>query len=762
MASGTYIGQRIPRLDAESKVTGATKYAADIVLPGLCHGKILFSRHPRALVKKIVPGPAARVPGVVKIITAEDMPGTNMYGYELQHHPVLVPPGRETRFIGDSLAFVVAESEAAALEARDLIEVEYEVRPPLTAPRQALAETGYRIHADAEANVACARRMISGDVEAGFGESDLVIEETYFTARQEQAFLETEAGVAWMDDARVLHIKSCLQDPYAVMEDVSKALAIPKSRVHVKGTLVGGAFGGKLDTTMQVHLAAMAYLSGVPVRLVFDRRESFIFHPKRHPTEIRVKIGAKKDGRIQALEAEVISDAGPYHGRSAEVLGLTVSAMAGPYRHTNIKLTGRAVYTNNLDSGAFRGFGAPQAGFARERAFDRLAQALNMDPLELRRVNFLQPGESPISPMLGDSPVSLEQLRTRLIEHVGPPLEQPSDQRRRVGRGLCFDMPVFDVSAIPVLGKSGVGIAVELFSDASACVYAGGTELGQGIQTILAQMAAEELGLEVNKVMVELSDTATCPRSGRTSASRLTYVLGNALRLAAEKIRRTVLEQAEKMMEVSRRDLELREGRIYVRGTPGSRMDLAEVAAACSAGGLNLREEGWFKYPENRYMYGHTFMATAAEVEVDLVTGEVKIRKLINVHDSGRVINPTLARGQLLGGAMQALGYALMEEMDVVDGRVKTRSLAEYPVPTSLDVPDVFIADTLETPYQTGPYGAKGLAEHALNSTTPAIVNAIGDAAGIKINKTPVYAEDILRALKEKTPRPVERSRSDG
>lgn len=750
MGKGYYVGSGIDRVDAIAKVTGETKFADDLKLPNMCYGKILFSAYPRARVLKIDTHSARSLPGVVRIITAQDIQGPNRYGYYIPHCPVLVGEGEETRFIGDCIALVVAKKEEIAEQARRSIKVDYEVLRPLTLPREAMAEGAYQVHKEAEGNVSCKQVLIHGDISAGFANSEVVVEHIYYTSQQEQAFLETEAGVAYVDDLGILHIFSCLQDPYDVVDDVYHALGIPKSRIHVKGTPAGGAFGGKLNTTIQVHLAAMAYLARVPVKLVLDREESFIFHPKRHPDEISIKVGATRDGKIQALQAEVISDAGPYAVRTHEVLGLTVSGLVGPYSLQNVHLTGQAVYTNNLNSSAFRGFGAPQAAVARECILDKLARALEIDPLELRQRNFMKPGETPINPMYGDSPVSLELLKNRVLQEMGPLPEATPKQNKRVGRGFGFDMPPFDVSAIPVLGKSGVGIAVEIFSDASVCVYAGGTELGQGITTVLAQIAAEELGVPIDRIFVELSDTWTCPRAGRTSASRLTYVLGNALLLATDKIRNTLLDRAAKMLETSSDELVLEDGVVKATGLPSKSASLEEVATTCSNEGLKLREEGWFKYPEDRYMYGHTFMASAADVEVDVTTGEATVLKLTNIHDSGKVINPIMAKGQLYGGSLQALGFALTENLIVHEGRLMTPSFSEYSIPTAMDIPEKFVADTVETPYPTGPYGAKGLAEHALNSTTPAILNAICNAVDIDLSSIPVYPEHILEAIAKK------------
>lgn len=749
------IGKGIPRVDARSKVTGQTKYAGDIVLPGMHYGKLVFSPHPRARVLEIDCSAAQSIPGVKKVITARDLPGSNRFGYDVAHRPVLVGVGEETRYIGDCVAMVVAASGEIASQAAAAVTVRYQVLPPLSSPREAMEAGAYLVHPEAAGNRCCLREFAHGDVVAGFQAADVVVEETYFTPRQEQAFLEPESGVAYQDDSGVMHVLSSLQDPYGVAEDIHLALGIPKSRIHVKGTPVGGGFGGKLNTTIQVHLAAMACLAKVPVMLVLDRRESFAFHAKRHPTEIRLKLGAAADGTIHAIEGQVIADAGPYSGRTPEVVGLTMSALTGPYRIPNIGLRAEGIYTNNLDSGAFRGFGAPQAAIAREGLLDKLARTLAMDPLELRRRNILREGDRPASPMLGESPVSLDRLTERVIAQLGPRPSVPKDSTKRIGRSICFDMPVFDVGAIPLLGKSGVGAAVEVHSDGAVSIYAGGTELGQGITTVLAQIAAEQFALPMEQIRVEMSDNWTCPRAGRTSASRLTFGLGNALLQACERVRQTLFSRAGRMLEVAPADLVLQGAQFRSRNGPASALAFGEVAQACSDRGDNLREEGWFRAGEDRYMYGHTFMAAAADVAVDLMTGEIEILKLVNVLDMGRILNPVMAYGQLYGGAMQAVGFGLMENMVTSKGQSKTPTFAEYVIPTALDVPVEFVAEGLETPYPTGPFGAKGIGEAALNCTTPTLLNAVADALGVDVAAIPLEQEHILAAVRNQHLREV-------
>ena len=359
--------------------------------------------------------------------------------------------GEETRFVGDAVALVVGETLEIAADAIKKIKVEYDVMPPLASAKDSISEGVYQVHTEtgksayksnpaARGNICYQTRLIHGDVVRAFEQSEVVVEDTYATSRQEHAFLETEAGIALVDGQGILHILSAIQDPYVLLEDISYALGVPKSRIHIKGITAGGAFGGKLHNTIQVHLAAMAYISRVPVKLVLDRHESFIAHPKRHSQEIWIRIGSSQDGSIGAIEADIIADAGPYSSRTPEVLGLTVSAIVGPYSIPNVKVVGRAAYTNNVDADAFRGFGAPQAALAREGILDKLARALGMNPLSLRKKNFLKPGEKTIAPLRGDSPVSLDLLSNRIAEKMGPwPVSKRGNLR--VGRAVCFDMP---------------------------------------------------------------------------------------------------------------------------------------------------------------------------------------------------------------------------------------------------------------------------------------------------------------------------------
>ncbi|MFQ5692663.1 MAG: xanthine dehydrogenase family protein molybdopterin-binding subunit, partial [Nitrospinota bacterium] len=714
---------------------------------GMFHARLVFSPHPHALIRRVDAGAARRLPGVATVVTAADAPDLGRFGYAVHHMPVLVGEGERTRFLGDVLALVAAETPEAAEEAALAVEVQCDRLDVIDSIERAADAEAPLIHEDYPGNVAVRKALRRGDIEKAWADAEVVVTETYVTPRIEQAFLETESGVAWVDGHGVLHVHSGLQDPYTTIEDISAALKLPQHRIHVVGTPVGGGFGGKLETTLQVHLALLALRVKRPVKLEFSRVESFRFHPKRHPYRIEITLGARRDGEILALRGRVASDCGPYLGRTIEVLPFTVASLPGPYRTPHIDVEGAAYFTNNVLGGAFRGFGAPQATVARERALDALAGRLGMDPLELRLKNALRAGDEPANTLCDiEGEVSLPTLARKAIERAG---RNPSPSRpgRPVGRGWCFDLCAFDVAAIPVLGKAGVGIAVEVHPDGTISVHSGGCEIGQGISTVLAQIAAEEFGVHVDDVGVHMTDTATAPKAGRTSASRMSYVSGNALLLAAGAIKDRLRERAASALETAAEELEFGEGRIFVRGFPERGLALASVCDKCFQEGINLKEESWFRHPANRYIYGGTFMVSVADVEVDPETGEVRVLQLVSAHDIGRVINLQGAEGQLEGGAIQGLGHILMEEMPTRGGYLRQEGFHDYLIPTSMDLPDELGSLFHEQAYSTGPYGAKGLAEHGLNTTPAALMNAISDAVGAEPTTFPLAGERLLSLL---------------
>jgi CO/xanthine dehydrogenase Mo-binding subunit len=707
----------------------------------MLHGVTLFSPVPRALIRAVDVARARELPGVT-VLTAADVRGSNRFGPAKRDQPVLVGVGEEARFVGDALALVAAETVELAREARDRIVVEYDELPAVSSLRAAL-EGGGPVHADILDNV-CARGALDmGDVQAGFAQADVILEETVFTPRQEHAYLEPEAALATFDERGRVVLSSCLQDPHYFGYDVAQAVGLAANRLRVVATPLGGGFGGKDDITLQAHAVLLALHTRRPVRMVYTREESFLAHPKRHPMEIRLKLGATHAGFLTALEAEVYADAGAYTGRSPVVITVALHSLSGPYAIPNLQLRGVALFTNNLITGACRGYGQPQTSAAREMVLDLLASRLGVDPVKLRKANALSRDDRPGTPLAKlDSDPSLRQVIDAAMEEAGPrPSPSPG---RRAGRGLACAMPLFDIGALPSLGLAGVSVGVEMMVDGSLIVTSSAVDMGQGVRSAMAMMAAEEFGLQAGAVTVLLGDTDTTPKSGPSTASRQTYVSGNAMLMAARALKERMVAEAAEQLDAAPESLEFRDGAVQVKGEPARALALGDLARHCYYLGIQLREESWFK--AGHAIIGHTFVATVADVEVDPVTGEVQVRRLVTAHDTGKAINPVAVRGQLIGGSVQSLGWALMEDMAQVDGRVLKPSFSEYLIPTALDVPAVE-AVIVENPYPTGPFGAKGVGEHATVTTAPAVLNAVYDATGVMIRDYPATAEKVALAL---------------
>ncbi|MBI3078511.1 MAG: molybdopterin-dependent oxidoreductase, partial [Deltaproteobacteria bacterium] len=661
--------------------------------------------------------------------------------------PVLVAEGETAKMVGDPLALVAAESEALAEAALERIQVEYEVLPPIVDPEAAIQPGAPRVHEDRGSNI-CGDPVVldRGDVERGFAESDVIVEGTYRTPRQEHAYMEPEAGVGVPEPGGGVTLYAGTQAPMQARTSVSRALGIPEHRVRVVPVPMGGAFGGKIDVSVHPHLALLALKSGRPVRMAWRSEESFQASPKRNPARIRVKLGARRDGTFVACEADVLLNGGAYASSSPPVLKVACCYLGGPYDIPNVRIRGVAAYTNDPIAGAFRGFGGPQAAFALETTVNKMATALGTDPIALRLKNALVQGRStPISPMLHlDHPVTLPQVLTRIRELAGPKPE-PSGPRKKVGRGVACTMPIFDTSSGAIYLLKGTGANIELLSDGTAVVRCESAEFGEGASTLLAQVVAEELGLEVKDVTCVLGDTSAVPKSGRAVASRQAFCLGNAAMLAAHNLRTKVFEAAADELEAPPEALGLAEGHVFVRERPDRRISLGKLSWACRLKGIELRGDGWFSQPHGKL--GHTFSAGLMDLEVDEETGKVRPLRSVVVLDVGRALNPGALRGQLIGGEAQGLGFALLEDMPTEGGQILTPSLMEYLLPTASDVTDETIVSFVEEPYPAGPYGAKGASEHSVKDVAPALVAALHDALGVWIDEIPATPEKLWRAL---------------
>jgi len=733
------VGQSVPRVDSWDKVTGRARYPGDFSMPGMLYGKVAWSKHPHARVRRIDASQAEAYPGVVRVITHRDVP-VNEYGINIRDQPVLVAEGDAVRWVGDRIAIVVAETEQAAEEASGLVQVDYEPLPVVTDPRQAMKPGAPRVHEKrGKSNVLKHIRIRKGDVEAGFAQADVIIEGYYITPFVEHAYLQPEAGLGYIDEQGRVTVISAGQWPHDDIHQIAHLLNLPEEQVHEIVPAVGGAFGGREDMYIQHLLALCAYVLRRPVKIVFSREESITRTGKRHPFYLRHRWGATRDGMLTAVEIEGISDAGGYASTSIPVLSNATSFFAGPYVVLNARIDGYTVYTNNAVTMAMRGFGATQPPVAYEQQMDKLAEALGMDPVEVRMRNLFDEGSVAVTGNRMPAGVGIkETLRQAALaagwrEDVGrwhkPDLGQPSAAQKRRGIGVACAYKNVGYS----LGFDDKTTArIELALDDSgaiqhARVSVGAADVGEGVHTALAQIAAEALQVPLECVEIAPLDTAEVPDAGSSSASRHVFISGNAVLRAcqeaeAKRVAALRAETGEKHIEAQ---FTFR-GRSVRQTTPYNRQ-----TGQC----------------EPHISYGYA--TQIALVEVDTETGEVDVLKVWAAHDVGQAVNPDMVVGQIGGGVHMGLGYALMEEFIQQEGLVRTRRFSEYSIPTAMDMPPELVPIIVEVPDPLGPYGAKGLGEMTTLPTAPAVLNAIHDAVGVRVERLPATAEKVLRAMKQ-------------
>lgn len=740
-----YIGKNIDRRDAIDSATGKLMFCAEKRFPGMLYAKTFRSDHVHAEVLEIDVSQAAQLPGVVAVATAKDIPGANIHGIHLLDQPVLVPVGGKVRLPGEPIAVVAAESVEIAEQALELIEVKYKPLEALNDPELATLESSPQVH---ETRVIRDYEYNNGDVEQGFKEADVIIEHTQYLPRQEHAYIEPEAGVSFYDSDGILTLFAPAQEPFNTRQQVARSLALPVDQVRAKVPNLGGSFGGKQAMTIQIHIALLTYMTKRPVQMIWTREESMLFSTKRHPGRYYYKIGATKDGMITSMVTDFLLDGGAYADQTPGVIPCAGAETVGPYYVPNIKSYGKGVYTNNPISGAFRGYGGLQTNTALERAIDILADKLGMDYAEIRRKNALKMGDKPgNSLMVTDSRVTLIDTIDQALAMAGPKPE-PSGKHKKVGRGIACSMPQFDVSAKPYNGLTGAGSDVELFVDGTVQVRAGVVEMGTGIKMSLGMIAAEELSLDLSQVDVLLSDSMRTPKSGPTVASRSMYCCGNSVKAAAIQLRERISGKAAEIFQVPAYCIVWEDGMVYAAGRKDEAMPLGKLATLCYMGGTNLVSSVFFTGTHAKL--GHTFSTAVADVEVDEETGEVEVLFLGAAHDVGKMINPISVKGQIIGGGLMGMGYALMEDMGSEGGRIIARNFHEYAIPTATDIPKRMEIAIIEEPYPTGPYGAKGVGEHATCTCGPAILNAIADAVHINLDHFPATPERVWRAMKDR------------
>lgn len=744
------VGRSLPRPDARDKVTGAARYAADYAVEGMAYAAVRRSDHAHARVLRIDTSSAQEMDGVVLILTATDIPGRSRHGLIRHDWPVLVDVGQEVRYRGDALAVVVAETEGQAKAAAEAIEVAYEVLPAVFSPREALQQGAPTLHEGG--NLLRHIEVRKGDVEAGFEAADLVVEGTFQTPAIEHAFLEPEAALAVRQAPSRITLYVGSQIPFADREQIAATLNFPLEWVRVVQPAVGGAFGGKEDISVQIHAVLGTYRSGRPVKLVLDRQESIRVHPKRHATSIYLRVGVTREGRLTAVQAEILGDAGAYASLSEPVMTRAATHIAGPYVVPNVSVDCYAVYTNNPPAGAMRGFGVTQSTFAMETLMDTIAAELDLPPLELRRRNALQVGEITATGQFLRDSVGLLETIDRVEETVqafGEEILSPSGTHKRRAWGYACNWKNVGLGGG---APDTAGATVLVTEEGEVSVRIGAAEIGQGVVGVAAQIAAQVLPMPLDQIDVIVGDTLLTPDGGATTASRQTFITGNAVRRAAEEVRAILAAVAAEELDVSPDQLIFVPGEI--RTVEGAAVPLDKVVKRAEREGRPAEVTYVYRPPataplgepgDQHFAYG--FATQAALVEVDTQTGDVDVLKVVAGHDVGRAINPRAILGQLEGGVVMGMGYALSEELILEEGRPVNDNLRRYRVPRSPGTPEV-IPILVEDRAEAGPFGAKGVGEITSIPTTPAITNAIHAATGVQITRLPATPERVREGLK--------------
>jgi len=754
------ISRSVMPQEVVEKVTGTAKYTDDYVFEGMLYGRTLRSPLPHARILAIRTDKAKALPGVRAVLTHEDVPSENLHGLVYRDWPVLCHD--VVRYVGDAVAIVAADSEDIAAQALALIEVDYQPLPVVADPIYAHSPEAPVLHPEhPTGNLLKHIKVRHGDIDKGFAEADVIVEQTYRTPTTEHAFLEPECSIGLPKgypghDKLTVYVGS--QIPYQDRNQIARAMGLAEDEVRVVGTLIGGGFGGKEDIAGQIHVAMLATVTQKPVKMLYTRQESLIFHPKRHATIIKIKTGARKDGKLVAIQAELYGDGGAYASLSDKVMTRATTHATGPYEVPNAQIDCYAMYTNNVPSGAFRGFGVTQSAFAVEQNMDMIAEALGMDALELRRLNAQKVGVTTATGQL-------------LRESVGL-LDTISDVQRDMqghhnGSGFRWAWreghKVYAWGIACAYKNTGLGggapdkseAEIEAFEDGSVEVRTAAADMGQGIAHVVAQCAAEELFLPYEKVRVLLCDTDLTPNGGPTTASRQTFMTGNAARQAAVALREAFTQYAAELYDVAPDSIRYEEGLLR---TNGHAVEVGEIVKHMKAHGVQARTRYEYHAPATQPLgsggdmhFAFSYATQAALVEIDTETGEVHVVKIVSSTDIGRAINPLMLQGQIEGGIIMAMGNCLSEAFIIEEGKPWSRLLARYKMPSIKHTPQI-ISRLVEDRASTGPYGAKGVGEIPSINTTPAICNAIYNAVGVRITSIPVDQDALLRAMKAHQP----------
>lgn len=744
------------RVDALEKVTGQAKFAGDLRLPGQLVGKVLRCQQVHARILSVDISTALEVPGVATVMLADDLPAFTAWST----YPFLTK--ESVLYQGDAVALVAAESEQAAEAALTAIAVEYEPLPAVLSIEEALREDAVILHPGRPDNwVENSHWPVrKGNIEEGFALSEVVLEREYRTSHVEHAYIEPEAVLVTTDWDDSLIVYGSTQNPFNTRRAVAAASGYSLGRVQVVQQAVGGSFGGKEESMglLAGRAAILCLKTGRPVRMVYSREESIIESTKRHPFRLRYKVGARRNGRIMALQAELVDEGGAYNFQAQFMNWRACVHAAGVYRIPHVKVDVYAVHTNRVLCGAMRGYSSPQIIFAQESLMDELAGELGMTPQEVRRVNFLHEEDQTITGQILSEPVNAERVTLRALElsdydrkmaaYAGQDPEAP------VRRGIGFATS-YRGCGLGAEAPDATGAIVAVQEDGSIIVRSSLTDMGQGLQTAHAQLVAEELGVSPERIVSKLVDTSIVPDGGMTVASRGTFTGGKPVIAAASQIRRTLFAVAAKKLECAPEDLDVADDWIFMRQDPERKVPFDEVVSAAFWSGETLSVTSWFQPEPVAWDRGtgqgdafpsYSYGCAVAEVEINAITGVATVKRLVSVHDIGRVVHAGAAEGQVYGGMAMGIGMALMEELTFGKGLITNDNFDRYIIPTAADIPEVLV-EFLPSCGNSGACGAKSLGEAALEAVPAAIANALA-TAGFRIRMLPALREEFWAEIK--------------
>jgi CO/xanthine dehydrogenase Mo-binding subunit len=747
------IGTSVPQVNARSKVLGRAQYAGDLKLPGMLHASVLRSPYAHARIVRIDASAALALPGVKAVMTGQDGPSVP---WGVHHKERLTFARGVVRFAGEEVAAIAAVSEEIARDAIDLIEVEYEELPSLLTPDASLAPGAPRVHAGRDDNISHEVKYHRGDVDAGFAQAHLVHEATYSTHPQYPGYMEPMASVAYVDADGRLVLHTSTHSAFLVRARTAAVLQLPVSQVRVIQATTGGGFGGKMiEDANSLIASALALRTGKPVRVVNNRLEDFLACATSVPERITLKLGMDREGRIVAKDVRIVADCGAYSGLSAEVMHVSAMRSDNMHRLVNVRSYATLVYTNTPPHGAFRGFGGTQIQFALNSHIDTMARKLDLDPVQVHRINAIEAGESSVHGWKIGS-TGLQECLTQCTEAIGWKEKRGKSGSgvRRRGVGVAAAM---HVSGNRTIGNwDGSTVLVRINEDGRVIIHSAEADVGQGASTMLCQVVAHELDVPLAHVHVVQPDTDSAPWAIGTLASRVTIVAGNAAIVAARAARDKMVALAATMLQVEAGALELAEGTVRVIADASRKLTFAELGRAhiWRHGGEGLHVSGSWDANTTQFdkdVYGniapaYSFAAQAVEVEVDTETGQVTVIDSFVADDCGKAFNPQAVHGQSNGAAAQAIGWALYEQLQLDEGRIANGNFADYTMPTPDALPELR-SGIVESNDPNGPYGAKGASECAILPGAGAIANAVFDAIGVRITELPITPEKVLAAL---------------